>query len=110
MSEESSIPTPPPSAPEQAPAPAPEQASAPTPAPTPMPQPQPVMPPQQPQYGQPVAMPALLFQLTGGMKFGYFALGFLMSLPGLLIAWLINVDKFPKVKSDALKFALIGFV
>lgn len=97
MSEEPSTPTPPSSAPEQIPTPAPA------------PQPQPVMP-QQPQYGQPMSMPASLFQLTGGMKFGYFALGFFMSLPGLLIAWLINVDKFPKVKSDAVKFTLIGFV
>ena len=33
----------------------------------------------------------------------------LLGIPGIIIAWLVNVDKMPQVKSDALKFAIIGF-
>ena len=80
-----------------------------TPPTEPLPQQQPSMgqqvppaqpQPQQPMYGAPQPQPqafyppAPLMQLTGGMKF----------------AWLVNVDKMPQVKSDALKFAIIGFV
>ena len=71
------------------------------------------MPPQ-PVYGapqpQPVYAPAPLMQLTGGMKFAWLVVGALMGIPGIIIAWLVNVDKMPQVKSDALKFAIIGFV
>ena len=49
-------------------------------------------------------------QLTGGMKFAWLVVGALMGIPGIIIAWLVNVDKMPQVKSDALKFAIIGFV
>lgn len=70
--------------------------------------------PPQPMYGapqpQPVYAPAPLMQLTGGMKFAWLVVGALMSIPGIIIAWLVNVDKMPQVKSDALKFAIIGFV
>ena len=78
-----------------------------TPPTEPLPQQQPSMgqqvppaqpQPQQPMYGAPQPQPqafyppAPLMQLTGGMKFA------------------VNVDKMPQVKSDALKFAIIGFV
>ena len=36
--------------------------------------------------------------------------GALLGIPGIIIAWLVNVDKMPQVKSDALKFSIIGFV
>ena len=49
-------------------------------------------------------------QLTGGMKFAWLVVGALLGIPGIIIAWLVNVDKMPQVKSDALKFAIIGFV
>ena len=48
-------------------------------------------------------------RLSGGMKFAWLVIGFLMGVPGILIAWLVNVDKFPQVKSDAVKFSVIGF-
>ena len=48
-------------------------------------------------------------QLTGGMKFGWLVVGLLIGIPGVVIAWLVNVDKMPQVKSDAVKFSLIGF-
>ena len=47
--------------------------------------------------------------LSGGAKLGYTALGFFLSLIGVLIAWLVNRDKVQQVKSDAIKFSLIGF-
>lgn len=78
----------------------------------PQPQPQPQQPPMyapQPQP-QPVYAPAPLMQLTGGMKFAWLVIGALMGIPGIIIAWLVNVDKMPQVKSDALKFSIIGFV
>lgn len=79
-------------------------------------QPQPQPQPQQPMYGAPQPQPqafyppAPLMQLTGGMKFAWLVVGALMGIPGIIIAWLVNVDKMPQVKSDALKFAIIGFV
>ena len=57
---------------------------------------------------QPVYPPAPLMQLTGGMKFGWLVVGLLIGIPGVVIAWLVNVDKMPQVKSDAVKFSLIG--
>ncbi|MBC2888282.1 spore coat protein SP96 [Gordonibacter massiliensis (ex Traore et al. 2017)] len=96
------------------------------PVPPAQPQPQPQqppmgqqMPPQQPYQApqptyqpqpQPMYMPAPLMQLTGGMKFGWFVVGALMGIPGIVISWLVNVDKLPQVKSDALKWTIIGFV
>ena len=88
-----------------------------TPPTEPLPQQQPSMgqqvppaqpQPQQPMYGAP--QPAPLMQLTGGMKFAWLVVGALLGIPGIIIAWLVNVDKMPQVKSDALKFAIIGFV
>ena len=96
------------------------------PVPPAQPQPQPQqppmgqqMPPQQQPYQapqptyqpqpQPMYMPAPLMQLTGGMKFGWFVVGALMGIPGIVISWLVNVDKLPQVKSDALKWTIIGF-
>ena len=71
------------------------------------------MPPQ-PMCGapqpQPIYAPAPLMQLTGGMKFAWLVVGALMGIPGIIIAWLVNVDMMPQVKSDAVKFSIIGFV
>ncbi len=77
---------------------APAQPAAPQPA-----APQPAVQPVQ-------AAPAPLTKLSGGMKFGWFIVGALVGIPGILIAWLANVDKYPQVKTDAVKFAIIGFV
>ena len=49
-------------------------------------------------------------QLSGGMKFGWLVVGFLLGIPGMLIAWLVNVDKHPQVKKDAIMWSVIGFV
>lgn len=105
---------------------APQPPATPEPPTEPMPQQQPPMgqqvPPAQPAPQQPQPMPyaapqpqpfyppAPLMQLTGGMKFAWLVVGALMGIPGIIIAWLVNVDKMPQVKSDALKFAIIGFV
>lgn len=48
-------------------------------------------------------------QLTGGMKFGYFALGFLGNLLGILVSWLINADKHPALRNSAIKWSVVGF-
>ncbi|WP_080802170.1 spore coat protein SP96 [Arabiibacter massiliensis] len=90
---------------------------APPTPPQPQPQPQPQQPQQPPMYAAPQPQPqapvfyppAPLMQLTGGMKFAWLAIGLLMGIPGLILAWLVNVDKAQQVKSDALKFAIIGF-
>ena len=58
----------------------------------------------------PVSYIPQLVQLTGGQKFGWFVVGFLGNIIGMLLAWLVNIDKAPQVKSDAIKFAVIGFV
>ena len=63
-----------------------------------------------PYVPQPVYPPAPLMQLTGGMKFGWLVVGALLGIPGIIIAWLANADKVAQVKSDALKFSIIGFV
>ena len=95
--------------------PTPPACDAPEPVPPAQPQQPPTgqqMPPQQgyqPQP-QPMYMPAPLMQLTGGMKFGWFVVGALMGIPGIVISWLVNVDKLPQVKSEALKWTIIGFV
>jgi len=47
--------------------------------------------------------------LTGGAKFGYFALGFFLGVIGILVAWLVNKDN-PGVSKVAIKFSVIGFV
>jgi hypothetical protein len=61
----------------------------------------------QPTYTQPAYGAAPVSQgLTGGAKFGMFALGFFLFAIGVLIAWLIYKDK-PESK-DAIKFSLIG--
>ena len=82
------------------------QAPQPQPQPGYAPQPQPMYQPQPPAFYP----PAPLMQLTGGMKFAWLVVGALLGIPGIIIAWLVNVDKMPQVKSDALKFAIIGFV
>ena len=47
--------------------------------------------------------------LSGGRKFAWFVIGFLTSVPGVLIAWLMYQD-FPLRKKDGFKFSLIGAV
>ncbi len=65
---------------------------------------------QQPFYPpQPVVPPAPLAALTGAMKFGWFVIGALVGIPGIILAWLVNADKVPQVKNDAVKFSIIGF-
>lgn len=49
-------------------------------------------------------------RLSGGAKFGYFALGFFLALIGVLITWLVNKDKEQALKSSAIKFSVIGCV
>lgn len=44
------------------------------------------------------------------MKFGWFVIGALLGIGGIVLSWLVNVDKIPQVKSDALKWSIIGFV
>ena len=93
--------------------PTPPSCDAPDAPSQPVPPTQPQQPYQAPQPGyqpQPLYMPAPLMQLTGGMKFGWFVVGALMGIPGIVISWLVNVDKLPQVKSEALKWTIIGFV
>ena len=93
---------------------APQQAAASSPVP-PQPAPASQQPyseahQQQPFYpSQPVMPPAPLAALTGGMKFGWFVIGALVGIPGIILAWLVNADKLPQVKNDAVKFSIIGF-
>ena len=63
----------------------------------------------QPTYAQPVYPPAPLMKLSGGMKFAWFVIGALVGIPGILLAWVCNADKYPQVKNDAVKFSAIGF-
>lgn len=69
------------------------------------------MPPFQGQPEMPQNIPGMpLFHLTGGMKFGWAALGLLMGPVAILIAWLTNAHNFPEAKNAAVKFALFGFL
>lgn len=74
-------------------------------------QPQPVQQqpmPQQPVYTQPAAYTAQ-FGLTGGQKFGWVVIGMCMGIAGILLAWLTNLND-NAVRSDAIKFSVIGLV
>lgn len=69
-----------------------------------------------PQSGSPIPPQAGAYpgfapepQLTGGLKFGYFLLGFLGNLFGIVVAWVVNADKHPAIKSSAVKWSLVGF-
>ena len=76
----------------------------------PLPQPfgpAPAVPPQ-PMPQNMSGMP--LLYLTGGMKFGWAALGFFLGPLAILVAWLTNAHNFPQAKSEAVKFSLIGFL
>ncbi len=53
---------------------------------------------------------AALQELTGGAKFGWLVVGFLMGPVGILLAWLVYLDKVNEVKKSAIKFSLIGFI
>ena len=64
---------------------------------------------EQPMYAQPVYPPAPLMKLSGGMKFAWFVIGAVVGIPGILLAWVCNADKYPQVKNDAVKFSAIGF-
>jgi hypothetical protein len=50
-----------------------------------------------------------LTALTGGMKFGWLVVGFLLTIAGMVLAWLVNADKHPQVKKEAITWAVIGF-
>jgi hypothetical protein len=77
------------------------------PVPVPAPQGQYQQAPPQPQVQY---APAPLTDLTGGMKFGWLVIGILMGIPGILIAWLTNAGRADRVRSDAIKFTVIGLV
>ncbi len=76
------------------------------------------VPPQQPPYygapqqpQRPQNMPGMpLLYLTGGMKFGWAVCGFFMGPIAILLAWLTNQSNFPQAKSEAVTFALFGFL
>lgn len=69
------------------------------------------VPPQPGYTPAPQNIPGMpLVQLTGGMKFGWAAAGFLMGPVAILLAWLTNAHNFPEVKKDAVKFSLFGFL
>jgi hypothetical protein len=51
---------------------------------------------------------AVAAELSGGNKFGYFALGFFLGVVGVLIAWLTNKDK--PIEKPAIKMSVIGLV
>lgn len=51
-----------------------------------------------------------LTELSGGLKFGWLLIGFFLNIPGMLLAWLVNADKHPQVKHDAIMWSVIGFV
>lgn len=66
-----------------------------------------------PPHGAPHHHPphvAPLQELTGGMKFGWAVIGFVLGWVAILLAWLVSADKAPAVKKDAIKFSLIGFI
>ena len=68
------------------------------------------MPPFQGQV-PPQNVPGMpLLYLTGGMKFGWAAAGFLMGPVAILLAWLTNAHNFPEAKNAAVKFSLFGFL
>jgi hypothetical protein len=63
----------------------------------------------QPTYAQPVYGTGPAFkELSGGAKFGMFALGLFLNWVGIIIAWAINKDT--TASKDAIKFSVIGFV
>lgn len=69
------------------------------------------MPPFQGQPSAPQNIPGMpLFQLTGGMKFGWAVAGFFMGPIAILLAWLTNAHNFPEAKNAAVKFSLFGFL
>ena len=69
------------------------------------------MPPQSGCAPGPQNIPGLpLVHLTGGMKFGWAVVGFLMGPVAILLAWLTNAHNFPEAKKDAIKFSLFGFL
>ena len=69
------------------------------------------VPPFQAPPAAPQNVPGMpLLYLTGGMKFGWAAAGFLMGPAAILIAWLTNAHNFPQAKSEAVKFSLFGFL
>ncbi|MCL2883501.1 MAG: hypothetical protein FWF30_03425 [Coriobacteriia bacterium] len=47
-------------------------------------------------------------ELTGGVKAAWFFIGFLLGIPGILIAFATNWSKPQPIKSGAIKFSAIG--
>lgn len=69
------------------------------------------VPPFQGQASAQQNIPGMpLFQLTGGMKFGWAVVGFFVGPIGILLAWLTNAHNFPEAKNAAVKFSLFGFL
>ena len=54
--------------------------------------------------------PSILSELSGGMKAAWFFIGLLLGVPGILLAYVTTRDKVPKVKSDSVKFSVIGCI
>lgn len=85
---------------------------SPTPAPAPQAQPTQQPAPAVPQYQQQPVQPQPNFApqgLTGGQKVAWLFIGFFVGFAGILLAAVTNIDN-PARKSEALKFAAIGFV
>lgn len=51
-----------------------------------------------------------LLYLSGGMKFGWALVGFLLGPVAILLAWLTNLTNYPEAKNEAIKYSIIGFV
>lgn len=47
--------------------------------------------------------------LSGGLKFGWFLVGMLAGIVGMLVAWLANFDRRQEVRHDAILWSVIGF-
>jgi hypothetical protein len=51
----------------------------------------------------------VLRNLSGAMKFCWLLIGLFLWVPGIILAWVTNAGNHPKVRSEALTYALIGF-
>jgi hypothetical protein len=48
-------------------------------------------------------------ELSSSGKVAWFFIGFLAGIAGIILAYATNIDKFPKVRGDAIKFSAFGF-
>jgi len=65
-------------------------------------------PQQYPNYAQAAPVAPVINKLTGGVKAAWFFIGFLLGIPGILIAFATNWDKPKPIKSESIKFSAIG--